>query len=108
MKSKIIKLLITGFILICNIFVFNVEQSLAQKNVLLIIADDLGIDYSPNYNSPLDLPPTPNLDKLIEEGILFENVWVNPLCSPTRSSILFGKYGFRTGVGAPVGGAGKP
>ncbi|MBT3384333.1 MAG: sulfatase-like hydrolase/transferase [Prolixibacteraceae bacterium] len=83
-------------------------KSSGQQNVLLIIADDLGIDYSPNYNSPLDLPPTPTLDKLIEEGVLFENVWANPLCSPTRSSILFGRYGFRTGVGAPVGGADKP
>jgi arylsulfatase B len=108
MNFKKIKLLISCLILICNIFVFNLEKISGQQNVLLIVADDLGIDYSPNYNSPLDLPPTLNLDKLIEEGVLFENVWANPLCSPTRSSILFGRYGFRTGVGAPVGGEGKP
>ncbi len=108
MKVKRIQLLFTSFIIVCYIFIFNLEECYGQQNVLLIIADDLGIDYSPNYNSPLDLPPTPNLDKLIEEGVLFENVWANPLCSPTRSSILYGRYGFRTGVGAPVGGAGKP
>jgi len=87
------------------IFSFAVNS---QENILLIIADDIGIDYSSGYSSVLDIPSIPNIDKLASEGILFENAWSNPLCSPTRATILTGKYGFRTGVGAPVGGTENP
>ncbi|MDC0584390.1 sulfatase-like hydrolase/transferase [Bacteroidales bacterium] len=79
-------------------------QSFSSNNVLLIIADDLGIDYTPGYNSPLTLPSLPNIEQLANEGVTFLNTWSNPLCSPTRAGILTGKYGFRTRVGAPVGG----
>jgi arylsulfatase A-like enzyme len=84
------------------------DLSSARKNILLIISDDVGIDYSSGYNSPLTLPPTPNIDNLAEEGVLFSNAWAAPLCSPTRATILSGQYGFNTGVTAPVGGITKP
>lgn len=80
------------------------QLSFAQQNVLLIIADDIGIDYTSGYNSPLDIAPTPNIDQLASEGVLFKNAWANPLCSPTRATMLTGRYGFRTGVGYPVSG----
>jgi arylsulfatase A-like enzyme len=41
---------------------------------------------------------TPNIDALAAGGLLFRRAWVNPICSPTRASILTGRYGFRTGV----------
>lgn len=71
---------------------------LILENVILIIADDLGIDYVKAYGMREDTPPLPNIDKLIENGILFENAYTNPTCSPTRASILTGRYGFRNGV----------
>jgi arylsulfatase A-like enzyme len=40
----------------------------------------------------------PNLEKLAAGGLVFENAWVNPMCSPTRSTILTGLYGHHTGV----------
>ncbi|MBT7465720.1 MAG: sulfatase-like hydrolase/transferase [Bacteroidetes bacterium] len=89
-------------------FISTTGISAQTKNVLLIIADDLGIDYASGFQSPLDIAPTPNIDQLASEGILFENAWSNPLCSPTRATIMTGKYGFRTGVGAPVGGSDNP
>ncbi len=40
----------------------------------------------------------PNLQSLIDNGIRFTNLWSNPTCTPTRSSIITGKYGFRVDV----------
>tara|TARA_B100001105_G_scaffold13794_1_gene10117 strand:+ start:279 stop:1559 length:1281 start_codon:yes stop_codon:yes gene_type:complete len=69
-----------------------------NPNILLIIADDMGLDASPGYSIGATKPSMPNLKSLIDSGIKFNNFWSNPVCSPTRSSILTGKYGFRTGV----------
>ena len=73
-------------------------DDITNPNVLLIIADDMGLDASPGYNVGTLKPNMPNLQNLINSGIRFNNVWSNPVCSPTRSTILTGKYGYRTGV----------
>jgi arylsulfatase A-like enzyme len=44
-------------------------------------------------------PPTPNIDALRANGVLFRNAYANPFCSPTRATVQAGRYGFRTGVG---------
>ncbi len=67
-----------------------------SPNILLVIADDV----SP---SSLESVNTPNIDELAENGIVFENAWATPECSPTRATIATGRYGFRTGVGNAVG-----
>lgn len=67
-------------------------------NILLIIADDMGLDASPGYDIGTIKPNMPNLQSLINSGIRFNNVWSNPTCSPTRATLLTGKYGVRTGV----------
>ena len=67
-------------------------------NILMIIADDLGLDASSSYTVGTELPATPTLDTLAADGLVFDNAWVNPVCSPTRATILTGRYGIRTGV----------
>jgi arylsulfatase B len=67
-------------------------------NILLIIADDFGLDASPCYAVGSDKPNMPNLQALCDSGLVFDNVWANPSCSPTRATILTGRYGFRTRV----------
>ncbi len=67
-------------------------------NILLIIADDMGLDATPNYNIGSQKPNMPNLQNLMNNGITFNNVWANPVCSPTRASILTGNYGTNNGV----------
>lgn len=69
-----------------------------KPNILLIIADDMGLDASPGYTIGSVKPPMPTLQNLINTGITFNNLWSNPVCTPTRSTILTGKYGFRTNV----------
>ncbi|GGD24043.1 sulfatase-like hydrolase/transferase [Hyunsoonleella pacifica] len=67
-------------------------------NILLIIADDMGVDASPGYAIGDIKPNMPNLESMISSGIVFNNIWSYAVCTPTRASILTGKYGFRTGV----------
>ncbi|WP_400079690.1 sulfatase-like hydrolase/transferase [Winogradskyella sp. R77965] len=70
----------------------------SAPNILLVIADDMGLDATPNYNIGNVKPNMPNLQNLMASGITFNNVWANPVCSPTRASILTGNYGTNNGV----------
>ena len=72
-----------------------------HPNILLVISDDLGLDASSGYQVGTDLPTTPTLDELAANGLIFDNAWAYPLCSPTRATILTGRYGIRTGVLSP-------
>jgi arylsulfatase A-like enzyme len=80
----------------------------APRKILLIIADDYDIDatrFYPTTDRRATTPPapaTPNLAGLAQQGVLFRNAWAQPSCSPTRATILTGRYGFRTGMGKPV------
>ena len=72
------------------------------SNVLLVIADDVGVDMLAAYGVHPDAPPTPTLDALIADGVLFERAYTPPSCSPTRAAILTGRRSFRTGIGKPI------
>ncbi|MEO5995818.1 MAG: sulfatase, partial [Chitinophagaceae bacterium] len=74
------------------LFVISTVASAQQnKNVLIFLVDDLGwADVSTNGSSFYE---TPNIDKLAKEGIKFTNAYAAcPVCSPTRASIMTGKY----------------
>lgn len=70
----------------------------SKPNILLVIADDMGLDATPGFDIGNIKPHMPNLQSLIDEGVKFTNTWSYSVCTPTRASILTGKYGFRTGV----------
>lgn len=101
-SSKTIKLiLLIGLVSISckkNDSLVGNEEAQNPPNILLIIADDMGLDATPGYEIGSIKPTMPNLQNLIDSGIRFNNVWSYPTCTPTRSSILTGKYGFRTKV----------
>ncbi|HEX8916021.1 MAG TPA: sulfatase, partial [Humisphaera sp.] len=72
-----------------------------RPNVVFILADDLGWRDLSCYGSTFHR--TPNLDKLAARGVRFTQAYAaNPLCSPTRSSVLTGLWPARTGITAPV------
>ena len=71
----------------------------AQNNVLILMADDVGVDSIGAYAEGANPPATPNIDSLAARGVLFRNAWSNPHCSPTRACVLTGRYSWRTGVG---------
>lgn len=72
-----------------------------KPNVILILADDLGINDTSIGGSKYY--QTPNFEKLAERGIYFTNAYTaSPLCSPTRASILTGQSPARTGITSPA------
>jgi arylsulfatase A-like enzyme len=73
-----------------------------RSNVLLIVADDVGVDSIASYGLGATPPPTPNIDALAARGVRFTNAQSCPVCSPTRASLLTGRHGFRTGVGTAL------
>ena len=69
-----------------------------KPNILLVIADDMGKDATPNFSEGTIKPNMPTLQSLMNSGITFDNFWSYPVCTPTRASILTGKYGVNTNV----------
>jgi arylsulfatase A-like enzyme len=68
-----------------------------KPNILLIVVDDLGWKDLSCYGS--DFYETPSIDKFAENGIVFTQAYApSPVCSPSRASILTGKYSSRVGV----------
>lgn len=65
----------------------------SPKNIIFIMADDIGIEGLGCYGGS-DYK-TPNLDKLSAEGIRFTHAYSQPLCSPTRLEIMTGKDNHR-------------
>ncbi len=76
--------------------------SFAQKkpNILYIMSDDHTSQAFGVYGSRLAaLNPTPTIDRLAHEGILFENCFcTNSICTPSRANILTGQYSQTNGV----------
>ena len=66
-------------------------------NFVLVLADDLGVNDLACYGNRCFA--TPNLDRLASEGARFSQAYAAcPVCSPTRASIMTGRYPVRTGV----------
>jgi arylsulfatase A-like enzyme len=63
-------------------------------HILLIVLDDLGSNDLGMHKSGIN---TPNIDQLAHEGIFLDNYYVLPYCSPTRASLLSGRYPLHTG-----------
>ncbi len=71
-------------------------------NVLIVVADDMGVDKLGFMGVGADPPPTPTLDALAAEGMFFDRAYANPACSPTRATLMTGRHGWRTGIGRTV------
>jgi arylsulfatase A len=67
-----------------------------KPNIILILADDLGIGNVGCYGA--DHFKTPRIDALARGGIRFEHCYSQPLCGPSRAQLLTGRYAFRTGM----------
>lgn len=75
-----------------------------KPNIILILADDYGYMDAQAYaahtlgaDKSEMFYETPNIDRLVSEGIAFDQAYANQLCSPTRASIITGKYAARLG-----------
>ena len=67
-----------------------------RPNVLVVITDDQGYGDLGCHGNPV--LKTPNLDAFAKDSVQLTHFYVSPVCSPTRSSLLTGRYNYRTGV----------
>ena len=82
------------------------RNQLKKPNIIVIMADDWGKDAASLYNPTTDESenaPTPSLDALADEGILFTQAWAMPACTPTRGTRTLGKLPSTSGIGFPLG-----
>ena len=87
---------INRIIFLLILFISCTKQVEQKPNIILIITDDQGYgDIGYNGNPHIK---TPNLDLLATNSMRFNNFYVSPVCAPTRSSLLTGRYSLRTGV----------
>ncbi|MEH0152663.1 sulfatase [Limibacter armeniacum] len=88
-------LAIIGFTCSCEL-----KQELEKPNIIYIMSDDHTSQAIGAYGGRLaSLNPTPNIDKLAKEGMMFENVFcTNAICTPSRATILTGQYSQANGV----------
>ena len=70
--------------------------SVDSPNVLVMLVDDLGFSDLGCFGSEIE---TPSIDALAAEGIRYTNFHVNPMCSPTRASLLTGLNSHMAGMG---------
>lgn len=97
MKVVVYKLLACFVILLLYAGVLKAQQKSSQPNIIVILADDLGWKDLGCYGS--GFYETPHLDKLAASGVKFTQAYsTSPVCSPTRASILTGKYPTKTGI----------
>ncbi|NJB83679.1 sulfatase-like hydrolase/transferase [Wenyingzhuangia aestuarii] len=71
----------------------KIDSSPSKPNIILIYADDLGRGLLGTYGQKII--KTPNIDKLANQGIRFENAYGCHYCAPARASLLTGKHDVR-------------
>ena len=86
---------ILSLLLACSVNLY----ALKKPNVVIILTDDLGWGDVSYHGSFI---PTPNIDKLVSRGMEMNRFYSNPVCSPTRASMLTGLHIFNHGVVRPM------
>lgn len=91
MKAFILFIVLVSFIS-CS------TEEMNSPNIVIILADDMGYGDVQSFNSESEIP-TPNLNKLSEEGIMFMDAHTpSSICTPTRYGLLTGRYCWRTSL----------
>lgn len=84
------------------------EKTTQVPNILVIMPDDVGYWNVGAYSHGM-MVPTPNIDRIAKEGILFTDHYSQPTCTPGRAAFLTGQLPIRTGLttvgmpGSPIG-----
>lgn len=76
------------------LLVASVNGAASPPHILFVVADDLGWSDVGFHGSKIQ---TPNIDKLASEGVVLDNYYVLPICTPARSALMTGRYPIHTG-----------
>lgn len=83
----------------------SVAVAQSRPNIVFMMADDLGwadVEFHGGNT------PTPNLNRLLADGVELKQHYVAPVCSPTRAGLLTGRYWSRFGITTPINNRGLP
>ena len=92
-EMKLSKLVVLIVLFGC---LFDVSSAVDKPNIVFILTDDQGYGDIGRHGHPL--LRTPNMDKVFDESVRFDNFYVSPSCSPTRAALLTGMHELRNGV----------
>ncbi len=88
------------FIFLCILFFSNILFPYDKPNIVIIVSDDLGWGDVSYHESVI---PTPNIDRFVNEGLELNRFYSNPICSPTRASLMTGLEAYSVGILGPIG-----
>ena len=71
-------------------------QTPPRPNIVVFLSDDMGWEQV-GFNGGAEVP-TPNIDRIAEEGVKLTQFYVQPVCSPTRACLLTGRYAWKNGM----------
>lgn len=85
------------------------EQAASRPNVILIYADDMGYGEIQRFHPEASKVPTPHLNQLCDEGMMFTDAHTSSsVCTPSRYSLLTGRYNWRSTHQRSVVKGGEP
>jgi arylsulfatase I/J len=67
-----------------------------RPNIVFFLSDDMGWDQV-GFNGGKEVP-TPNIDRIAREGVKLTQFYVQPVCTPSRSCLMTGRYAWKTGT----------
>jgi len=82
--------------MVCGLLLAAQVQAQERPNIIIILTDDMGFSDLGCYGGEI---PTPNIDRLAENGIRLTNFYNAARCCPTRASLLTGLYPHQAGMG---------
>ncbi len=82
--------------------IISAKTGSKRPNIVFIMADDMGYGDVNYFNSQSKIP-TPNMDRLAQEGVIFTDAHSgSAVCTPTRYGVMTGRYCWRTGLASRV------
>ena len=81
-------------VMVCLVKLAGLASAEERPNILFIFSDDHAVRSISSYGGDLaEVAPTPNIDRIANEGLLFQNSFcANSICGPSRACILTGKH----------------
>ena len=102
-NMQTIRTLLTALLLapLASLHAADAPKPATKPNIIFILADDLGMDGVGCYGA--ETRKTPQIDKLAATGMRFQTCYAMPMCAPSRTTLISGRYPFRTGGLQQVG-----